>query len=287
MLLKIIFVIFLAGIIFLLAFIIESKRENKMLEVSEYKISDNRIKKDVKIVMLADLHNKEFGKRNSELIGKIKEISPDVVMIPGDMIVGKKGIEEDAAIDFLNDLGREFTVLISKGNHEMRTDIYPEQYGNMWENLYNNTKDNVIWLINGSYNLYDTNISVTGLDMDAFYYRRFKKPEMAESYLNDLLPKIDKMSYNILLAHNPDFFDSYERWGADLVFSGHVHGGLIIIPGIGGVVSPMVKLFPKYYKGIYKINKSTMLLTGGLGGHTIKFRVNNRPEICVINLSNE
>ncbi len=287
MLLKIILGLCIAGIVILAAVIIESKRENSKLEVSFFEFSDKSIKKPVKIVMLADLHNKEFGEHNQILINKLLELSPDIVMIPGDLIVGKKGVEENAAVKFLNDIGRSFPVFVSKGNHESRTGLYTEQYGDMWDILYAETKDNVKWLINESVYLDDLNISVTGLDMDASFYQRFKLKEMDESYLEDLLPAINKSSYNILLAHNPDYFKNYAAWGADLVFSGHNHGGLIIIPNIGGLISPMVRLFPRYYKGQYEINDSRMILTGGLGGHTLNFRVNNKPEICVINLSNK
>ncbi len=287
MLLKIILGLCIAGIVILAAVIIESKRENSKLEVSFFEFPDKSIKKPVKIVMLADLHNKEFGEHNQILINKLLELSPDIVMIPGDLIVGKKGVKENAAVKFLNDIGRSFPVFVSKGNHESRTGLYTEQYGDMWDILYAATKDNVKWLINESYYISDLNISVTGLDMDASFYQRFKLKKMDESYLEDLLPAINRSSYNILLAHNPDYFDAYAAWGADLVFSGHNHGGLIIIPNIGGLISPMVRLFPRYYKGLYEINDSRMILTGGLGGHTLNFRVNNKPEICVINLSNK
>ena len=102
-----------------------------------------------------------------------------------------------------------------------------------------------------------------------------------------LLPTRHQDAYTILLAHNPDYFPVYAEWGADLVLSGHVHGGMVILPVLGGVVSPMVRLFPKYYRGMYECRNKKMILTGGLGGHTLKFRVNNKPEICVIHLEGE
>ena len=287
MLFKIFLGLCITGIIILAAVIIESKRENSKIDVSFFEFSDKRIKKPVKIVMLADLHNKEFGERNQILINKLLEQSPDIVMIPGDVIVGKKGVEENTAVDFLNDIASFFTVLVSKGNHESRTGLYTEQYGDMWDKLYAATKDNVKWLINESYYMEDLNISVTGLDIDAPYYQRFKLKKMDDNYLKSRLAERNELSYNILLAHNPDYFKNYAAWGADLVFSGHYHGGLIIIPHIGGLISPMVRLFPRYYKGLYEINDNKMLLTGGIGGHTLNFRVNNKPEICVINLSNK
>ena len=95
---------------------------------------------------------------------------------------------------------------------------------------------------------------------------------------------IDKDKFNILLSHNPLYFETYEKWGADLIFSGHIHGGLINIPFIGGLLSPERKLFPKYSGGDYNINDSKMIVSRGLGYSTINLRVFNNPEICVVEL---
>ena len=78
------------------------------------------------------------------------------------------------------------------------------------------------------------------------------------------------------------YFDYYAKWGADLVLSGHVHGGLLRLPIIGGVISPQIKLFPKYTGGLYKLNKAVMIVSRGLGTHTIRFRFFNPPELVVV-----
>ncbi|MGN0396242.1 MAG: metallophosphoesterase [Coprococcus sp.] len=264
---------------------VESYRENRMLSVSEYVICSNKITKKMTAVMLSDLHNSEYGGENYELIKKIDELHPDIVLIAGDFIIGKKDCSTDIAIKLLNILGNKYDVYISKGNHELRCSMHPEQYGDMWEQLYNKTKDKVNWLINDNIYLDRYNINIYGLDMDRAYYQRFKKLPMNDSYLKGLFEPINNCHYNILLAHNPDYFEEYAKWGADLSLSGHVHGGMIIIPGIGGMVSPMVRFFPKYYNGIYTINKDNkMIVSRGLGSHTLKFRVNNKPEISYITI---
>lgn len=258
-----------------------------MLSVSHYTITDKRIKKSATFAMIADLHNAEYGDKNEKLIKEIKKIAPDAVLIAGDVIVGKKDVSPGVAIDLLQKLGSEFPVYISKGNHEMRTGLYTEQYGDIWECLYEQTKDYAHWLINEEATLASDNIQIVGLDIDAAYYRRFRLQKMETDYLVKLLPTRHQDAYTILLAHNPDYFPVYAEWGADLVLSGHVHGGMVILPVLGGVVSPMVRLFPKYYRGMYECRNKKMILTGGLGGHTLKIRVNNKPEICVIHLEGE
>ena len=263
--------------------LLESHRENRKISFSSYRIKDKRLKKNAKIVMISDLHNACYGEKNSELLHVVETISPDLILVEGDVIVGKTGLSVDTGVDFLNSLGESFLVFVGKGNHEMRTSIY-EKYGDMWENLYERTKDKVHWLINDSIYLADYNMTIYGLDMKPEYYRRFKKLYMDSAYLEEELRKPDKRSYNILIGHDPDYFEEYAAWGADLCVSGHVHGGLIIIPHLGGLISPMIKFFPKYYKGVYNIGDSHMIVSAGMGLHTLKIRVNNEPDLVTINL---
>ena len=270
-------------VITLVNILLESHRENKKISFSSYRIKDKRLKKNAKIVMISDLHNACYGEKNSELLHVVETIYPDLILVAGDVIVGKTGLSVDTGVDFLNSLGESFPVFVGKGNHEMRTSIY-EKYGDMWETLYERTKDKVHWLINDSIYLADYNMTIYGLDMKPEYYRRFKKLYMDSAYLEEELRKPDKRSYNILIGHDPDYFEEYAAWGADLCVSGHVHGGLIIIPHLGGLISPMIKFFPKYYKGVYNIGDSHMIVSAGMGLHTLKIRVNNEPDLVTINL---
>ena len=91
--------------------------------------------------------------------------------------------------------------------------------------------------------------------------------------------------YNILLAHNPNYFPVYARWGADLTFSGHIHGGMIRLPLVGGLLSPETLLFPKYDGGSYQIDDKTMILSRGLGRGSMGLRLFNPPEIVTVILA--
>ena len=81
---------------------------------------------------------------------------------------------------------------------------------------------------------------------------------MDAAYLKRLLGKPSAGEYNILIAHNPDYFPAYAEWGADLVLSGHVHGGIMRLPLLGGVLSPALRLFPKYDGGLFQEGGSTI-----------------------------
>lgn len=276
-------IVVILALVTLINILLESHKENRTISFSNYRIHDKRIRKDIRIVMISDLHNAQFGDHNKDLIKKIDLIKPDMIISAGDMIVGKPGKTVDIASELLNDLGRKYPVYIGKGNHEMRTSIYP-QYGDMWERLYNNTKDNVTWLINDSIYLEEYNLKIYGLDMKPEFYRRFKKLYMPDSYIAGEIGEADDKAYNILIGHDPDYFEEYAAWGADLSLSGHIHGGLMILPYLGGIISPMIKFFPKYYKGMYECGKSRLIVSAGLGIHTLKIRVNNEPDLVTINL---
>ena len=99
--------------------------------------------------------------------------------------------------------------------------------------------------------------------------------------------KKNRPKYNILLMHNPDYFPNAAQWGTDLVLSGHVHGGIVRIPGWKGVASPNIRFFPKYDGGKFEEGESVMILSRGLGVHTIPFRLFNPGELIVLDLEEE
>ena len=110
------------------------------------------------------------------------------------------------------------------------------------------------------------------------------KTTLADDYVAQKLGTKEDKCYHILLAHNPEYFDAYEQWGADLVLSGHVHGGLIRLPFLGGVIAPSLKLFPKYDGGLFYKNNTTMILSRGLAFHNLGLRMWNQGELVVIEL---
>jgi predicted MPP superfamily phosphohydrolase len=130
----------------------------------------------------------------------------------------------------------------------------------------------------------DENLVITGLVIGRKYFKKLKQPKLNTEYLQNLVGIADKQCYNILIAHNPVYFSNYIEWGADLIVSGHIHGGIIRLPAAGGVISPQYKFFPKYDAGKFETNERTMLVSRGLGLHTIKIRVFNRPELMVVTL---
>ena len=108
---------------------------------------------------------------------------------------------------------------------------------------------------------------------------------MTKEEVEKLLGSPKKDTFSILIAHNPEYFPYYAAWGADLTVSGHIHGGIMRLPWIGGVISPSLRLFPKYDSGEFEENGKKMILSRGMGLHHIKLRFFNRPEISVIKIT--
>ncbi len=236
-------------------------------------------------VLLADLHNLSYGRNNSRLIQEIRNVNPEVIFVAGDMLISSKEPQLDAAVSLMNELTSQYPVYYVNGNHESRLKEYPARYGGQYENYISaicsfgvhfleNTVEHLV--------IRKMQINVWGLELPLIYYRRFQKEELTVSQMEALLGKPDKPGYQILLAHHPSYFDTYSAWGADLTLSGHLHGGMVRLPLIGGVVSPQFTLFPKYDKGLYTQGSGKMVVSAGLGSHSIPIRVNNPPELVVL-----
>lgn len=235
----------------------------------------------VKIIHLSDLHQKTFGEMNGNLIISCEAVKPDYIFFTGDLISRNENRSFfDAKLFLMEKLTRLCPVYYIPGNHEQDS---PENTIYLCRKL---RKLGVKILINKS----DTitregeSVRVWGLMPSIRCYhngrsfRHLKKIDKA--YITELLGQCSNDEFNILLSHTPFAFEEYEKWGADLIFAGHCHGGIIRLPFLGGLLSPERRFFPKYTKGTYFLENSKMVVSAGLG----KFRVNNPSEIVVVTL---
>lgn len=252
--------------------------------VREHQFCDVRIRKACRAVVLADLHNKKYGRDNEQLLRTIREAAPDMILVAGDLLTAKPGASLDTALNLLGELVRDYPIYYGNGNHEQRLGLYPSVYGDMAERYADGLRElGIEPLVNTHVQLAEYGIRIYGVELDRFYYKRFAVQSMENAYLETLLGKADKDSYSILLAHNPDYFPQYAGWGADLVLAGHVHGGMVRIPFAGkGVASPNIRLFPEYDGGRFDEAGSIMLVSRGLGMHTIPIRLFNPGELLVL-----
>lgn len=257
--------------------------------VVKHEVRDRRVCGHYRVVFLSDLHNKQFGRDNARLLEAIGEIGPDAVLVGGDMINGKPGEKLERAVNLLRALKEKYPVYYANGNHEHRIKLYPDTYGDEAERYAASLAElGIVPMVNTHVQLPGINLTIYGSEIDKYYYKRFTIPEMDSEYLPRLLGSPDPGTYTILLAHNPDYFPRYAEWGADLVLAGHIHGGIVRIPFWGkGLLSPNVRFFPRYDGGVYREGDSTMILSRGLGIHTIPFRLFNPAEVIVIDFTEQ
>lgn len=251
----------------------------------EYEIVSDKVTKPCKFALLSDLHNKSFGKDHEKLMKKINNISPDAILTAGDMLTASGNSSYTKALSLMRQLASRYQVYYGIGNHEHYLKLYPEHYGTMYDDYMAELAEAGIKpLINENTYLPEYNIAVCGSRIEKCYYKRFGKYPMDGQYLSKILGDAREDAFQILIAHSPQYFEEYAAWGADMVVSGHVHGGIMRLPVLGGVLSPNLTLFPKYDGGKFVIGKSTMILSRGLGTHTIPVRVFNPGELVVINV---
>ena len=275
---KIILVIVIILIIFLLTVgIMDSNR----FVVREYTVKSDKLKKNHDFLFLSDQHLKEYGKENCKLIKTLDTLNYEGIFIAGDMITSNKS-NYDTALKLLKKLSEKSPVFYSYGNHETKAKKYKASF-----------KEYEKELLNAGVRIYDNekiafeNFDIYALTIGLKYYARFKKISLPAGYMESCIGKCDKERFSVLLAHNPDYFESYAEWGANLTLSGHIHGGIIRLPFIGGLLSPKVTFFPKYDGGEFDRNSNKMLVNRGLGSHFVFLRLFNPAEVLIIHLLKE
>lgn len=258
--------------------------------VRKYQFQNEKVTDNFRFVLVSDLHNKSYGKKNKKLLKAIEKLNPDAVLCAGDMLTAKPGRDFRTAIEFMSALAKNYPIYYGNGNHEYRLKLYPETYGNMAKQYERELKKAGIEpLVNEKKEVPGKNIVIYGLEIEKEYYKRFQKRSMEQGYISSLLGQPDPKACNILIAHNPEYFSEYAEYGADFVLSGHVHGGVARIPVFGGVISPSLRIFPKYDGGIFEQKSKTgesavMVLSRGLGMHTIPVRFFNPGELIEITI---
>lgn len=272
------------GIAVILCLLISAWDCNRFVTV-EYEIESDKVTRPCKFILLSDLHNKSYGKDHKRLIDKIDSISPDMVLVAGDMLTAVKGQAFGVTLSLMRQLSPQYKIYYGMGNHEHKMKLYPEQYGTIYDDFVAElSKLGIVPLVNENTYLPEYNVAVCGAQIDPCYFKKFRKYPMDERYLPKILGEPRENACQILIAHTPQYFEEYAAWGADLVVSGHVHGGIVRLPVLGGVLSPNMTLFPKYDGGKFVRGKTTMILSRGLGTHTIPVRVFNPGELVVVTL---
>lgn len=271
--------------VILAAVLLRSHYENTHFTRAYYLYKSRKIKDNIKIVFLSDLHESVFGRENQELADAIRQENPDYILLGGDLIIGKeKKLRTEQALHFLTLIKDICPVYYTFGNHETRGKALDG-----WKDYISRVEHmGKIRLLNNAgvhFTHGRTALYLYGLELQAGVYKEKVFPEKLAA--QNPFEKADRNEVKILLAHTPEFFETYEKWGADLVLSGHNHGGIVRLPVLGGVISTGKRLFPKYSYGKYGEKDTQMFLTAGAGTHTIRFRLFNPAEYVVLEMKKD
>lgn len=265
--------------------LLRSQYERDHFVTEETVIRSPRVKKPARLVFLSDLHDKEFGENNEKLLQEIRRMTPDAVLIGGDTMVIKEG---KACLDvtqrLISGLSGICPVYYGNGNHEQRMRREREIYGDLYHEFRRLLKRyGVIYLSNESVWIRE-DIRISGLDIPEAYYKDFCRRKLPVSYLSEKLGNAERNAFQILLAHSPLFLEAYAGWGADLSLAGHFHGGTIRLPFVGGVMTPQYQFFNPYCAGTFERNGRVLIVSRGLGTHSVNIRFCNKPQIVAVKL---
>lgn len=264
----------------------------RKLEIKTWEIKTDQLKRtdgSLRIVFLADLHDRLWGEGQEQLLEAIDSLKADLILGAGDMLVAKEhAVKMEHALLLFEELTkRQIPIILSNGNHESRMRQQPEKYEHQYETYAGRMtsmgvrilSDEACELVHGS-----SSVKIYGYEMPLEYYHKLWQPVYKGEDLEQKFGRPDEKHFHILMAHNPVYFDTYAAWGADLTLAGHLHGGIIRIPGIGGVITPQVKLFPEYDRGFFERNGKYMAVSAGLGEHTVPIRIFNPPQLILLTI---
>ena len=257
---------------------------NTKLEITEYYVTSSRIPDSFdgfEIAQISDLHNAEFGDKNKDLLVLLSQIEPNVIVLTGDLIDSRQ-TDTEIALDFAGKAVQIAPVYYVTGNHEARV----QEYAQLKMGL---TEAGVIVLENQKVHLNKDGERITLMGIHDPSFRTDYLFGDAESVSRQAITSLQNESdgLTVLLSHRPELFDIYVDAGIDLVFSGHAHGGQFRIPFVGGLVAPNQGFFPEYDAGRFDEENTTMIVSRGVGNSFIPFRINNPPEIVVVELKRQ
>ncbi|WP_312645313.1 metallophosphoesterase [Hydrogenoanaerobacterium sp.] len=220
-------------------------------------------------------------KKSSKDLDKVKNASPDIIVVTGDLIDRRK-YDLATATTFIFGAVKIAPVYYVSGNHEAWSDKYREIQKSLMDAGVQVLDNSAVKLSSGG-----GSIELLGVKDPDFLTFDYMDGTNTEE-LSEQLRKWDANDgFKILLSHRPELFDLYCESNIDLIFTGHAHGGQFRIPFLGGLVAPDQGLFPKYTSGYYTKNASTMFVSRGLGNSVIPIRIFNRPEIVVVTLKKD
>ena len=259
-------------------------RGNNQIKFTEYIITSSKVPESFtcfEIAQVSDLHNTEFGEENTKLLELLSEIEPHIIVLTGDLI-DSRHTDIEIALDFAGKATQIAPVYYVSGNHEARVPEYEELKMGLAEAGVTVLENQKVQITRDG-----ESITLMGIQDPSFRtdYLFGDAEVVSKQAISELQNESD--GFTVLLSHRPELFELYVDTGVDLVFSGHAHGGQFRLPFVGGLVAPNQGFFPKYDSGQFIEENTTMIVSRGVGNSIIPFRINNPPELVVVELKRQ
>lgn len=234
-----------------------------------------------RIAHVSDLHNAQFGQGNEKLLKMLREVSPDIIAVTGDLVDSRR-TDIAVALEFMEAAMEIAPCYYVTGNHEARISGYNDMKRVLQELGVTVMENKRVDLERNGQSL-----ALLGIDDPNFAHdgRYGDNWVVTSARIGELWQEGDPFA--VLLSHRPELFDTYVDSGVDLVLSGHAHGGQFRIPFVGGLYAPGQGFFPQYDAGVYTEAGTTMIVSRGLGNSAFPLRFNNRPDLILITLKTQ
>lgn len=250
---------------------------NNWIQTTEYTIKNEALPAAFdgkRIVQVSDLHNANFGEKQSSLIEKVEAAKPDLIFLTGDLIDSNR-YDLDISLTLVDALVEMSPVYFVLGNHEVAS--------NKIEEITAALKDRgVIVLLNETVEWEQQGeiIQIAGIN-DPLMDLKNRQDEVTRLALAEANIQNE---FTLLLAHRPEDFDVYVEEEIDVVFSGHAHGGQVRLPGMGGLFAPGQGWLPNMTDGVFEEAGTQLILSRGLGNSGFPVRIFNLPEVVAVTL---
>ena len=248
-------------------------------KVTFYQETSEKISSSIRIAVISDIHNREYGEKNEKLISDIRSLEPDLILFPGDMVIREQD-DYQTVLDLVSALSRIAPCFGVLGNHESERIYYKDdkELSSKFENaglkLLRNAQEKI--------SIGNDTVQIIGVEGTAYGFEEYGGRAFMDK------TDIDASALCILMAHIPILFESQlSAYEFDLGIAGHVHGGIIVLPFIGGLYSNEEGFFPKFTAGKYILaGQQTLIISAGLGdSKSFPPRINNTPELVVIDIN--
>lgn len=275
----------IAALVFFALLGAEIFRSNFCLSTEYLQFQTDRISEPLRIVHLSDLHNAVFGKNNADLLAAVAKQEPDLIFFTGDLVTGRAK-KTDEAMNLVEELVKIAPVYICVGNHER---MHEGNFGSDLTGMLEYRGAKVLEFEYEDVTIGANTVRIGGLSGYCVPEKYLWTGEAKVRECDFLKDMADTQAVTLLLCHIPVSWirnDAISYWDMDFVFSGHLHGGQWNLPLLGPVIAPDMGWFPERTDGVFSSGDSQkqLIVSRGLGNSLPLFRLNNPPQILVVDI---